>query len=349
VTTELPHPTEPDLGEVPPAGFVRVERIASPEEYWHFSMWVSAEAAESVAGDVAPSERERSVTLSCHRRDVPKSEVEVIGHFMRHEVSAADWLDAELDRLGHRVASRRTALGDAASAGDVLASWEHEGERFVGRFVAMKWGPRLYVVCGRALERDYARCAAGFWVTSASLRPLLSWPSPWVEELVTVQEDAPFEWRASLPASWELRRHPAGEEGAWVDALHLAPAPPDEQLGEHDGRLTLAVMTRQRARRPRDAANVYLRALRAAEMHIDPADFEDEPVEPPFAQGWYLVANVEKNGAPGELRCRVWMHEHAWVLAAVFGARRDDDRGAWMRNKRALDVATATLELDTRL
>ena len=46
-----------------------------------------------------------------------------------------------------------------------------------------------------------------------------------------------------------------------------------------------------------------------------------------------------------ELRVRAVRHESAWFVAGVTGPARGADPVTWMRAKRALDIATGTLEI----
>jgi hypothetical protein len=109
------------------------------------------------------------------------------------------------------------------------------------------------------------------------------------------------------------------------------------------GKLSFAVVARSAVKVPRAAAKAFLDVLKDNEFTIEEKDFEEEPSPPSFHKSWILVANTERKGKPGELRCRVMLHERAWVIAGVVGPRREGDPFAWMRNKRVLDVVTSTL------
>jgi hypothetical protein len=335
-------------GDEPPAGFLRLEETSLGEDYWHYSLYLPSDAVR-VAAEVAVPELSETETLALFQRPQPATDIEVLGHWLEYEIDPCDWLEHEIAELGYEIVSRKTVPMPGGIAGDVVARWTHDDEVYVGRFMAAKWGPRLYVVCGRVAERDYARCAADIFLTAASLRPMKSWPGLFAEGVTLVQQSDPFDWTVALPASWDVHEHDASPDGAWLDALHVSPAPPDEQLGDHDGRLGLAVMTRACARRPKDAAHVYLRALRDNDVLLDEVEFAEHEVDERFQQGWGLVCDVSRHGARGEVRCQVLMHEHAWVVAGVLGPPRDEDAGAWMRNKRALDVALDTMEMDVSL
>lgn len=344
----LPHPTTPVPGDEPPAGFVRVEHRAPSERYWHFSMYLPSDAVSAEEG-TTPPDFGRTESLVRFQRMAPAIDIEVLGHWLEYEVDPADWLDAELEDLGHRVVSNKRVPTVNGTVGDVVAEWVHEDESYAGRFLAAKWGPRLFVVAARMKATDYASNAAATFMSAASLRPLLDWPSQFAEGVSLVEMSQPFDWSVALPASWDVVEHDPTEDGAWFDAAHVAPSPPDEQTGQRDGRLSMAVMTRACAARPRDAANVYIRALRDNDVVLDGPRLDDLAVDGRFLQGWRITTDISRHGVAGELRCDVLLHDHAWVVAGVLGPTRDDDRDAWMRNKRALDIVIETLEMDLSL
>lgn len=340
------HPVEPVPGHEPPPGFVRVEHKGAPDEHWHFAMYLPADVVCAHEGALSP-ELDASTSLGLYQTSKPAVDFEVMGSWLRYEIDPADWLDAQLEVLGYEVQSRRPVRLANGTAGDAVATWSHDQRAYVGRFMAAKYGARLYTVCCRTSADDYDRVATSMFTAAASLRPLHEWPGIFAETVSFVEDDAPFDWKVALPKSWQVVQHPGDDEGAWFEASHLAPTAPDEQLGERDGRLALAVMTRGSAKRPRDAANVYLTALEDNGTRIADADFLDDISDEPFSQAWYLTSSIEREGVRGEVRCRVMMHEHAWIVGGVVGPSRDDDQDAWMRNKRALDIATTTLEVDT--
>ena len=348
MATAVPHPVDPIPGDEPPTGFLRVEHRQAPDEHWHYSMYLPDGVVRAHDGATSP-EFDASSSLGLYQLLNPAVDFEVIGSWLRYEVDPADWLDAKIEALGYEVQSRHTVKLSSGVAGDVVATWNHDGRGFAGRFIAAKYGARLYTVCCRAAYEDYERMADGIFMAAASLRPLVEWPGLFAETVSFVEDDQPFDWKVAVPKSWDVIQHPGTDEGAWFEARHLAPTAPDEQLGEHDGRLALAVMTRGTAKRPRDAAKVYLEALEQNDITIAAVDFVDDASEDPFSQAWYLTSPIERYGVVGEIRCRVMMHEHAWVVGGVVGPSRDDDRDAWMRNKRALDIATTTLQVDASL
>lgn len=367
---ELPHPVvvgpaeerslgsagedlAPELGRRAgelPAGMVVVEQTAPADPAWHFAVAVAEDSELCGPALVESSLEDPTQSLGIFRRSKPEADVEIISHILEYEIDPADWLERALENDGRQIRSSKHHQLLAGRAGDVVATWTLDDEAFAGRFVATKWGPRLFVVCCRTRLAHYGELAEQFLGSAASFEPLDDSFGSFAEPVHFVAEATPCEWKATVPDSWSVQRHPVADEGAWFDALHQAPSRADEQTGEVDGRLTMAVMARSVAARPRDAGNVLLRALRDNDIQLEHAAFErnDEPLpccRSEYRHSWSLTTPVTRQGVAGELRCRVLMHQAVWVVAAVLGPIRDDDDEAWMRNKRVLDLTTCTLEL----
>lgn len=345
------------------AGGDRVGRLAlrddlSPVEHrvhddgrWHFVLALPPAAKLVPQPAVVPSVEAPTQSLGSFRRREPEAEVEVIGHWLEYEVDPHDWLTRALAADGRRVRSQKPQQLLSGAMGDVVATWELDGEAFAGRYVATKWGPRLFVVCGRTRLADYPELADELFRVAASFEALDDSLGTFAEHVHFFFEEVPFAWKAAVPDSWSIQVHPPAEDGAWFEAHHAAPAPPDEVTGEVDGRLSVAVMARSAASRPRDAGNTLLRALRDNDVELEHADFEeDERLLPVcrsrFEQAWTLTTPIRRGGARGELCCRVLMHARAWVVVGALGPSRDDDDDAWMRNKRVVDLVSSTLELE---
>ncbi len=325
------HPTE--LGAWP---YPAVAHRALADAAWHYAIALPDGAELAAAGD-APSAAAPTQSIGLFRWPDGRAEVEVIGHLLADEIDAADWLENELVSGGRAIVSSAPVPGLAGASGDFLARWEHEGAAFVGRYAASKWGARLFIVCFRTIEADYSDLANDALAVCASLAAIAPSEGILAEDVIEVGAAEPVSWKTALPASWIAAARPAAEDGSWIDASHLA-----LDRGEVDGRLLVAVLARSAAKRPRDAANAVLNAFRDGGFAIAHAEFREEPGGEP---SWYLAAPAEQDGAAAEVRCRVTLRSGVWVVGGAVGPAKDDDPGAWMRNKRALDLATAALEI----
>lgn len=363
---ELPHPdsllAEPAAASAGSAGedlmgpvvvrdgLVPVEHTVLDDRSWHFSIALPPEVEVIGRPAVAPSLAAPTQSLGLFRRHDPEADVEVLGHLLEYEIDAHDWLERTLRAEGRRIRSSKPKRLLSGAMGDIVATWALDDEHFAGRYIATKWGPRLFIACARTRLADYPALADELFRSAASLEALDRSSGAFGEPVHFFFEDVPCEWKVAVPDSWSIQHHAPSEEGAWFDAMHTAPGPVDEMSGEVDGRLSVAVMARSVAQRPRDAGNVLLRALRDNDVHLEHATFERDDDTLPvcrttFLQAWSLVTPLRRGEAEGELRCRVMMHEHAWVVAGVLGSTREEDEDAWMRNKRVLDVVSCTLEL----
>jgi hypothetical protein len=339
----LPHALFPALDAKPPEGYDYVVDDRAGDAQWHYAMFLQ-DGVELAGGDPEIPEEGTTTRLALYQLPKPHADIEVMVHLMRYEINPADWLERAVAEAGRKVISSRHRGEDTGAHGDVLAVWSHEGEKFAGRFVASKWGKRLFVICCRTSYQDFDELAESFWFAVESLHPLEFEEGALTEDLNVVEEESPLDWKVLIPKSWDLQRYPSTADGAWFDAMHLAPAPFDEQLGDHDGRLSMAVLPRTAAKKPRDASNLLLNALRENDVVIENNDFVPDGGPDPW-QYWFLITPITRYGAPGELRCRVMMSDDAWVVAAVMGPALEDDYEAWMRNKRVLDIATDSLEI----
>ncbi len=324
---------------------VQVEQTACPQPQWHFAIAVAKNSTELPISPQMPCRSAPTQSLGLFRRSEPEADIEVIGHLLDSEVDPADWLTTALSADGRQIISNKPVPLLSGAVGDVVAQWQKGTESFAGRFYATKWGPRLFVLCCRCKLADYPRLAEDFLYAITHFGVFDHTLGSLAEHARLVSGSAPVDWQIVLPQSWSVQQHPPSEQGTWFEATHTEAAPYDEQPGELDGRLMLAIMQRAVAARPRQAANILFRALRDNDIRLEHADFRAEPATDWCEQSWLLVTEVQRAEQRGELRCRVMMPAGTWVVAGVLGPQKDDDEQAWMRNKRVLDVATWTLEI----
>jgi hypothetical protein len=335
----LPHPTR--LESAAPADFRTVEFTRTADPDWHFRIAARAEwrLAPSSAEGPAPG---APASLALFKMDLPaRADIEVTGHAIEREVDPADWLD-EVMRLEERqVISRHAVRVASGVAGDVVATWRHEGEELAGRFFAVKWGPRLFLVAVRARAADYPAVAEHAFLSIASLEPVDDSKALLAEPVKVIEDSMPVDWKAVIPDAWRVRMD---ENEAPIGSFQ-AMLVRGYDLSTVDGRLSFGVMLRSAAKKPRDAANRFLDAVREEGIQLDNDHFEPEEARSPFERSWYFVGKGARGGKEAEVRCRVMMHPTVWAVAGVIGPLREHDVVAWMENKRALDVVTGMLKL----
>jgi hypothetical protein len=333
----LPHPTEVGaIGEL-----VHIEETRPCDARWHYRFAARGPIEAAPTDGAVPAAAEARRLAWYRAGDVPL-ELEVVGVGLEREVDAADVLDAWLAHVqpGLEIASRKPVRLRGGQSGDVVGSWEHEGDRRAGRFLATKWGPRLFVLAVRAPLAAYARLANDVFAMLASFEPLDDGLGVLAEPLRAVARERPVPWRTAVPDGWLVL--PALEEGtlAGVQAANVDP------FGVVRGRLALGVATRDRARSPRAAAALWLDLVRGHGLALEGETFAEEPARPPFEQSWLLATRARRDDAEAELRCRVLLHPDVWAVGGALGPAADEDREAWMQNKRALDLVTELVRLE---
>lgn len=343
MTLEFPHPTSADPARITQANFAAVESTRNPKASWHFRLSMpsacrpsSSQPAEAPKpGDTAPRSLER------WHRDVPPVDVEVHGMLLKGEIDPADWLDGCALLKDKTVLSRLPRSSPVGYVGDTVATWRVGDDVRVGRFFATKSGTRLFVVSCQTLAEHYPKLAEEFYATVSSFRSGEDAAEPFAEEMTKHGSDTPVAWTMMLPKSWNVQPDATGEDAVSFQADHFH----DEPTTALVGKLAFCVVARSRAKKPSEIGNAYLDAVRDTGVEIQPREFVSEPERPPFAKSWYVRAPVTRDGVGGEVRVRVMLHERVWVLAGVLSPLRGDDPIAWMENKRALDVATTTMEV----
>lgn len=351
-STLLPHPTVPAQSEAADAHaqenddrFIEVQHTSTDNEAWHFQITLPENSSVIASNTETPSSDGGLHTLACFASPDRHAQFEVSGHALSDEVDAADWLESMLGQSDREIVSRKAVQTFAGRAGDVVATWRHDGVDYVGRFVASKWDARLFVVACSCAVEHYATRANDFLESLAGFHPLQAASQAFAEETLAVDYTDPVPWSAALPNSWSLIRYDPAEEGAYFEATHGAAESFDADAGALDGKLTVALVRRSAAKRPRDASKLYLDALRGAGFDVEEEQFESEAPHDPFTNCWYMSSAVQRDDTKGQLHCRVAMNDQIWLVGAVLGPARDDDPEAWMRNKRALDLVSSTVSL----
>lgn len=339
MSRELPHPIT--VKEALPTDVRTLEETRNPDPAWHFRLAVRwpCEVAPHDASPVPKyGEPKRLLWL---RRAAPPHDIQVFGHYVDKEVDPHHYLEDVLRLQGREAISTNPIALPSGMAGDIVATWEEGGQTFAGRFFASKWGPRIFILSAQAKHDDYKLIADDFFDTITSFEAIDDSLGELAELVVPVAVDVPVKWKTHVPDSWRVMLTMPDKSVAGFTAANLRGG----DLESVDGMLSMGVALRKVARKPRKAARMFLDAVKHNQIQLENQDFIDEPCKKPFQRSWCCVTPCEMEGAPGEMRCRVMMSKHHWVVAGVLGPRRADDAASWAENKRALDIATATLEL----
>ncbi len=329
------------MKEALPTDFRLVTETRAADMRWHFRLALRrpSDIASLDANPIPEWGVPKRLLLS--RRNDPAHDIQVVGHYVDREVDPLHYLEDVLALMGRETVSSNPVILPTGIVGDIVATWEHDNTAFAGRFFASKWGPRIFVISVQAQRADYARVADDFFHTVSSFEPVDDSLGELAELVQRVVVRTPTKWKAHVPDSWRVKLDAPESAVAGFTAANLRGG----DLESVDGMLSMGVAFRKVATKPRKAARMFLDAVKHNEIDLEHQDFIDEPTRKPFQRSWCCVTNCDMDGTTGEMRCRVMMSKHHWVVAGMLGPRREDDGASWAENKRALDIATSTLEL----
>jgi hypothetical protein len=308
---------------------------------WNFQMLVDPSARPG-GEQISQSQPGRPLmSLAVLTRANPPCDVEVFGHPLDAEINPADWLDAWLAEARIRPVSARYVRMPSGVVGDVVGTWTTDSTQWIGRFFCLKVGARLFLLCFRASAPDYSRVADDFFVSIASFAAVEQLPGPLAEQLRRVDLSAPIRCRVAVPASWEVKIESTDEgPAAFTADLNLA-----SQSGPIlAARLSFAMAGSDLLNGHQEAFAHAMQAVSTAGVSAPPAEPESEPASPPFSESWLSVTSGELGGQKTQVRCRVMHLAAAWCVALVITLDARTSPQGWMRAKRALDIATLTIE-----
>lgn len=346
----LPHPLSHSLSrEQLEQGYLNIRIDRSPEAAWHFSLNLRRDTRIAPEGAAAPSKQQPFVTLALFQRPDPLYDLEIFGLDLPAEINPADWLDLWLEQHKMVVSSSKPLGTDRGVFGDCVCAWETPQGPFAGRFAALRWGRRVFLLTMRAPRDLYPRIAEEFFLALASFRPIdVDEANIQAEAHQEARFSAPVGGKVRLPVSYSLRSDLSeatvaafGAEQETVPALSDDPA---------FGKLNFLFADKSLADHPAKAAALYMTPLLKNPITLHGDQFDEEAAAPaPFQQAWLLTAPATLNlpnasPVPCEIRCRVLAHPSGWLVAGVFGPARHAAPIAWMRNKRALELVTGSFE-----
>ncbi len=308
---------------------------------WHFRMQLPASHRAEPGPARAPGDEPQRLA----RYELGGgAEIDVMAAKLYREVDAGDWLAASPVLWSKGVAEGIETEHRAGSAA-LDAFWERAGVSYCGRICCLKSGPRMFLISCSAREDEWPRAWPVIEAALESFEPVQPPAHRYAEPLREYRAETPIPWTTSLPASWLVEPGTKSERAASFQAENMHR--PKGQRGEMVGKLAFAVLSRSLYRTPRDTVDLYLDAVREHGIDIGDNAVVAQTPRRPYEQAWSLSAPVWRDELPGEVRCRVLLHEKVWVLAGVLSVRREEDVMAWMENKRALDVVTRSLRFES--
>ncbi len=273
-----------------------------------------------------------------------KAEIDVMASKLTREVDAADWLASTSLAHKRRVVDHREQARRPSNA-SLDVQWERAGARQRSRLCAIKSGPRMFLISCSAPEDRWDAALPALEAAIASFEPVVPPPHRHAEPLRAYGAKTPIPWTTRVPASWLIEPGTEHERAASFQAenLHRARGERSEMVGK----MAFAVLERSLYKTARETVDVYLDAVREHGLAIGDNEVVSQPAKKPFKQSWHLTAPVLRDTLPGEVRCRILLHDEVWVLGGVLSMRREHDVMAWMENKRALDVVMARLRFQS--
>lgn len=352
----IPHPT---AFTRPPAemakAFLRATIDRGPDPFWHYRIVIpkTSKLRPSI-GLTAPAP---VASLGVFYREDVEADLEILGVKLAREIDPVFWLEEALRVHGLTPESWKLIPTAGGLLGDAVVAWEVGGKPYAGRFLTLKYGPRLFVVICRAPREVYERIAEEVFLSVTQFDVVQKPASPCAEPLGEIK-GAP--WRMSLPTSWLVTpgaggfqaklKAPAVDDpaiaSAWlpfpgVEGLQVPPPPPATSYG---GDLTVRLFPPTAYADPKPLQDLCIDTLRKS--GLDPATpaFNKGPAFPSFPETWDLASPA----TPGvEVRGRIARGPQGWLLAALASPARQANPFAWMQNRRTLDLAAASLEFLT--
>jgi hypothetical protein len=284
----------------------------------------------------APSNQHSPVSVSFIRTiDEPRTELEVIGLFLRREVAPADVLRALLHE--HTILEERRVPSPGGELLDVLTR-KGGAEPYLSRWWTVKdggaQGGRLYVLEGRVAEAAYPAVADELSTMLASFR--LLHPTPWdyFEQLTSLAQKTPNDILCFYPESWQLTVVSDGSAGPYI--AHLWQVLGQQLLG----RMTILSMSGAEA--PEKAIEAYAGS--------QGAPIEWGPVQPstPFGgleTAWTARGVSSLRDTSVEVSVHIGQRAGATIVLGLAGIPSSVDALAASTLRRALEIAHDTFRI----
>lgn len=366
----LPHPTTisaapEDIQE----RFIRVAVDTCPDPKWHYRIGVPAVTKmRPNVGRRAPMPETPIESLGLFYREDVEADLEVIGVLLSREIDPAHWLEMFLDFNSLAVESMKQLPLAGGIVGDAVCEWTVKGRPFAGRFVALKFGPRLYVVCCRAERAVYERIAEDFFISLTQFGAVDQTLGLCAEPVLKIGAPTPRPWQVYIPASWQVSGDELGGGQAGFQAVMAPPSPQDAPVSSclapfpgagsaptlklpppesYSGKLAVLLAPSAVIPDRESAEEACLSTFQDAGLELADTAFVEERPQGSLEESMLLVTPARIAGQEGvEVRCRVGRTHGLWFIAGVVGPARTVNPFAWMLAKRALDVATGSLEFE---
>lgn len=306
-----------------------------PDEIAHYQILLP-ERFRMVDRDCrAPSNEHSPVSVSFIRTvDEPRTELEVVGFFLRREIAPADALLAMLQE--HTILEERRVPSPGGDLLDVLTR-KGGAEPYLSRWWTVKdggaQGGRLYLLEGRVAESAYPAVADELSAMLGSFRLLNPTPWDYFEQLTSLAQTTPNDLLCFYPESWQLTVASDGSEGPYV--AHLWQVLAKQLLGR------ITIMSMPEAAAPEEVLERY--ASLGAPVAWEPV----QPSEPfgGLETAWTARGTSSLNEASVELSVHIGQRSGGTILLGLAGIPTHVDAMAAGAVRRALEVVHDTLRV----
>ena len=270
---------------------------------------------------------------------VPEADLEVQLALLSREVNPADWLELYLQQGGHKTLRERRLQSPFGEVGDVLTKVIIDSKTYVERSMAIKDGPRLFLVQGRVGESGYPKVAEEFLIAFQTFALTNPSGEHFVEPMAIYKFDAPLAAKFLFPKSWNFKEDPHPLPGGTTFSLL------NVRANQSFGQFTFAAIPRGTAEDHQKSAELYLHELRKNGITVPDQKLEQGASPAGFQAIWESKLSGQKNGQKLDIQCCILEHQNAWLLFAVTGPDKETNVEAQMINSRACRVALETLVL----
>lgn len=283
-----------------------------------------------------PTNEHSPVSVALMRTlDEPRTELEIVGLFLRREVAPADVLRALLHE--HTILEERRVPSPGGELLDVLTRKVGD-EPYLSRWWTVKdggaGGGRLYVLEGRVAQAAYPAVADELATMLASFQ--LINPTPWdyFEQLTSLAQKTPNDILCFYPESWQLTVASDGTESPYI--AHLWQVLGQQLLGR------MTIMSMSGADAPEKALEAYS-ATHGAPIRWDPM----EPSAPfgGLDRAWTARGTSSLDDTSVELSAHIGQRSGSTIVLGLAGIPSSVDALAASTLRRALEVVHDTFRI----
>lgn len=320
--------------------FKRLTYTRGDDPSTHFTVAVAEGWGLVDVPAIAPTPEDPLATVALLRRaGGPEAEIRVFAAHLPREIDPADWLVLYLERAGHKILQMRRLPSPTGEAGDALSLLAAGRENFAARSLAVKDGPRVYVVQGVVERGGYLKVADELLMAVSTFDLLNPTRERYAEPMRLYEVAAPLRCEFLFPESWVVLADAAPPPGG--SSFSLVNVRGETWAGQ----FTFAAVPHGLELNQQGLVSNYVGQLRENGVEVESEEASPRPAPPAFRGMWTATFAARLEGEPLELYCCVLEHARAWLLLAMIGAHRATDAEARAINYRAFRLSLETLTL----